>query len=274
MDRHHDPTTTKRNCISLQPGQSTIEWPLGRFPQTPTSTNLNGSIGQEASHGDNQDQLYNNPTSNPDMTTPYAFREPNLSSPSLTLPRSDPIPRPYDARKRTLYSVPLFLEDAHHTTDNQEQLWAINPLESLENNSPVAAPGPSKPLPPLPLSKRSSGETSQTSISTQPTSTEVSPLSADFTTATTDQSRKTRGVSKCRLCASEFNGSFQDRKGNLKRHIHYLRYCHGREKFKCPINGCTKEYRRPDNLVKYRRIVHEDVPPLRRSNAHKVRRSI
>ncbi|KAI4246245.1 MAG: hypothetical protein L6R42_009964 [Xanthoria sp. 1 TBL-2021] len=300
MDRHHDPTTTKRNCVSLQSGQSTNEWPLGRFLQTPTSTNQNKSIGQETSHGDHQDQLYNNPTSNPDMTTPYAFREPNLSSPSLTLPRSDPIPRLYDAGKRTLYPVPLFSEDAHHTTDHQEQLWAISPLGSLKNNFtssssivsplssdgaqgahadearlspliPVAAPSPSKPLPPLPLSKRSSGETSQTSTSTQPTSTEVSPVSADFTTASTDQSRKTRGVSKCLQCATEFNGSFQDRKANLKRHI---QYCHGRpEKFKCPINGCTKEYSRPDNLMKHRRIVHEDVLPLRRSNAHKVRRS-
>ncbi|KAL8660200.1 MAG: hypothetical protein Q9226_000001 [Calogaya cf. arnoldii] len=300
-DRHLDPMTTKRNCVSLQPGQRSIGWPLNGFPQAPTTMNCNRSMGQETAHGDYVDQFYNDPTSKLGMITPYAFWEPDLSS-SLTLPRSDLIPGPYGARKRTLCPVPLFSEDEHHKTDNQEQLWLMSPLGSQENDFtsssivsplssdgaqaafethfdegqpspliPVAAPGPSKPLPPLPLSNRSSGETSQTSPSTQPTSTEVSPVSADFTTSTTNQSRKARGVSNCLQCGTEFNGSFQDRKANLKRHV---QYCHGRqEKFKCPINGCTKEYSRPDNLMKHRRFVHEDVLPLRRSNAHKVRRS-
>ncbi|KAI4109589.1 MAG: hypothetical protein LQ339_001702 [Xanthoria mediterranea] len=301
--RHYDPTTTKRNCVSvsLQPGQRTVEWPLGSFPQTPTSTNRNRLIGQETPHGDFQDQSYNNHTNNQGMITPYAFRELNLSSPSLALPRSDPTPGPYDARKRTLYPVSLFSEDAHHTTDNQEQLWSISSLGSLENDfinsswrvSPLSSVGAQEarvdeswlsPLIPVAaLSNRSSGEISQTNPSTQPTSTEVSPVSAeftatstevspvsaDFTAATTAQSRTAKGVSKCPHCETPFKGSLQDRKGNLKRHI---KYCHGDEKFKCHI--CTTEYSRPDNLLKHRRTVHENAFPLRRSNAHKVRRSL
>ena len=310
--RHYDPTTTKRNCVSvsLQPGQRTILSPLGPFPQTPTFTNSNSLIGQETPHGDFQHQSYNNHTNNQGMITPYVFREPNLSSPSLALPRSDPMPGPYDARKRTWDPVPLSSEDAHHTTDNQEQLWSMSPLGSLENNSinsswtvsqlssdgaqearvgeswlsplmPVAAPSPSKPLPPLPLSNRSSGDMSQTNPSTQPTSTkvspvsaeftatstEVSPVSADFTAATTAQSRTAQGVSKCPQCPAEFTGTYQD--GNLKRHI---KYSHGDQKFKCTI--CTTECSRPDNLMKHRRTVHENAFPLRRSNARKVRRSL
>lgn len=306
--RHYDPTTTKRNCVSvsLQPGQRAIEWPLVSFPQTPRL------IGQETPHRGVQDQSYNNHTNNQGMITPFAFREPNLSSPSPALPRSDPMPGPYDARKRTLYPVPLSSEDAHHTTDNQEQLWSMSPLGSLENNFmnsswtvsqlssdgaqearvgeawlspliPVAAPSPSKPLPPLPSSNRCSGEFSQSNPSTQPTSTEVSPVSAeftatstevsavsaDFTAATTAQSRKAKGVSKCPYCEALFKGTYQDRKSNLNRHI---RYSHGDEKFKCPI--CTTELSRPDNLLKHRRTVHGNGLPVRRSNAHKVRRSL
>lgn len=310
--RHYDPTTTKRNCVSLQPGQMTIEWPLGPFPRTPTSTNRNRLIGQEPPYEGFQNQSYNNHTNNQAMITPYAFREPNLSSPSPALPRSDPMPGTYDARKRTWDSVPFSSEDAHHTTDNQEQLWPISPLGSLENNSinsswtvsqlssdgaqearvgeswlspliPVAAPSPSKPLPPLLLSNRSSGDISQTNPSTQPTSTEVSPVSAeftatstevspvsaDFTAATTAQSRTAKGVSKCPQCETLFKGSDQDRKGNLKRHI---KYYHGNEKFKCPL--CTTEFSRPDNLLKHRRTVHQNAFPLRRSNAQRVRRSL
>ena len=304
--RHYDPTTTKRNCVSvsLQPGQRTILSPLGSFPQTPRL------IGQGTPHRGFQDQSYNNHTNNQGMITPFAFSEPNLSSPSLALPRSDPMPGPYNTRKRPLYSVPLSSEDAYQATDNQEQLWSMSPPGSLENNftnlswtvsqlssdgaqearvnepqlSPsisVAAPGPSMPLPPLPSSNRCSGEFSQTNPSTQPTSTEVSPVSAeftatstevspvsaDFTAATTPQSRTAKGVSKCPHCEAPFKGNFQE--GNLKRHI---KYSHGDQKFKCPI--CTTECSRPDNLMKHRRTVHENAFPLRRSNARKVRRSL
>ena len=323
--RHYDPTMTKRNCVcvSLQPGQRPIDWPLGSFPQTPTSNNRNRLIGQETPHGGLQEHSYNNHANNQAMITPYAFREPNLSSPSPALPRSDPMLGPYNARKRTWDSVPLSFEDAHHTTDNQEQLWPISPLGSLENHSitsswtvlqlpsdgaqearvgeawlsplvPVAAPSPSKPLP---SSNRCSGELSQKNPSTQPTSTEVSPVSAEFTAtstevspvsaeftatstevspvsadptaATTTQSRTAKGVSKCHHCEAPFKGTFQDRKGNLKRHI---KTCHGDQKYKCSI--CTTECSRSDNLLKHRRTKHGDGLPLRRSNAHKVRRSL
>ena len=272
---HYDPTTTQKYCVSLQPGQRTIESPLGRFHQAPTSTIRNRSIGQETPLGDFQDQLYNNQTSIPGMAMPYAFREPNLSSPSLALARYYPIPGPHDAGKRPLYPVPLSSEDAHHTTDIQEQLRAISPLGSLEANfisssrtvSPLLLPDGA--LPPLPLSNRSSGDVSQTNPSTQPTSTEVSPVSADFTAATTAQSRKAKGISKCPYCEALFKGTYQDRKSNLNRHI---RYSHGDEKFKCPI--CATECSRPDNLLKHRRTVHGDGLLVRRSNAHKVRRSL
>ncbi|KAL8854752.1 MAG: hypothetical protein Q9221_000535 [Calogaya cf. arnoldii] len=132
-DRHLDPMTTKRNWVSLRPGPISIGWHLNGFTQTPTSMNCNRSMGQETAHGDYVDQLYNDPTSKIGMITPYAFGEPDLSS-SLILSRADPIPGPYGARKRTLCPAPLFSEDEHHKTDNQEQLWLMSPLGSQEND--------------------------------------------------------------------------------------------------------------------------------------------
>ncbi|KAL8668397.1 MAG: hypothetical protein Q9168_006973 [Polycauliona sp. 1 TL-2023] len=127
-------------------------------------------------------------------------------------------------------------------------------------------------------SNRSSAKTSVSSSTTAITPTDGSPVSlkqSSFQDTTGTSKSKATGISHCPDCLRAFTGSFQDRKQNLKRHSEFN--CPARdgprERFGCSINGCTKEYSRPDNLAKHRQKQHQAVPALQRSNAHKVRRN-
>ncbi|KAL8679379.1 MAG: hypothetical protein Q9186_004345 [Xanthomendoza sp. 1 TL-2023] len=107
------------------------------------------------------------------------------------------------------------------------------------------------------------------SNSTQATSTEVSPVSPStapsFQPTATSQTLDEPDVTKCPKCSKLFHGTLSDRKSNLHRH---LQYCHGQGKrFKCPTDGCKKDYSRPDNVIKHRRDIHQGLPALQRSNA-------
>ncbi|KAL8709402.1 MAG: hypothetical protein Q9220_005785 [cf. Caloplaca sp. 1 TL-2023] len=157
--------------------------------------------------------------------------------------------------------------DAHR--EDRYQLTAILPASTSTEklSSPLSSPCQSMSSD----NRTSIGESNGTGP-TPPTSTEVSPLSTSaqstFSTVSPSQSSQVRGVTQCPACPTEFTGSFQDRRSNLKRHV---RYCHGRETFRCPTSGCNKEYSRPDNLTKHRRTVHQDNLKPQRTDAHQVR---
>lgn len=108
------------------------------------------------------------------------------------------------------------------------------------------------------------------SNATPPTSAETSPTSPGIPPTFHPQRINIPNSSQCPRCNTVFTGSFQNRRSNLKRHAKYKH--DQQEKFKCPTEGCKKECSRPDNLLKHRRVEHQHVQGLKRSNAHKVRR--
>ncbi|KAL8946802.1 MAG: hypothetical protein Q9222_006850 [Ikaeria aurantiellina] len=164
------------------------------------------------------------------------------------------------------------LVDYETIEDHQDQYQyaAAPPASTPAEQSSTSLSSPSQSM--SSSHRTSTGESNRTGP-TPPTSTEVSPLSnsaqSTFATFLPPQPSQIRGITQCPECPTEFTGSFQDRRSNLKRHI---KYCHGQQgKFRCP--GCSKEYSRPDNLTKHRRTVHQDIPKPQRSNAHRARRS-
>ena len=83
---------------------------------------------------------------------------------------------------------------------------------------------------------------------------------------------KLPGREQCSKCRTEFNGSSQDRKHNMKRHLQFACPARAgpRKDFECSTHGCNKRYSRPDNLAKHCQKEHQGVPALQRSNAQTV----
>ena len=131
----------------------------------------------------------------------------------------------------------------YHAHRNNESY----PISSEESSSP---PGSSS------SSDKSFTKTSVSSSSSVPTPTEGYPVAS-----WKQQSSKTMGTSRCPKCMTEFTGSFQDRKQNMKRHWRRSCAAHDgpRERFKCSADGCKKDYSRLDNLAKHCQKEHQGV---------------
>ncbi|KAL8749378.1 MAG: hypothetical protein Q9184_006831 [Pyrenodesmia sp. 2 TL-2023] len=159
------------------------------------------------------------------------------------------------------------------TSKGRDQLASEKPLPHLPNAS-LEDEGPSTSPTDSTISARKDSDRASTSSNntTLATSAGTSPIllgmPPTFHAKACPQFSKPPETSKCLSCDTEFTGSFQDRRSNLKRHV---KYKHGKqEKVRCPYEGCNKVYLRPDNLLKHRRAEHEHTQPLKRSNAHKV----
>lgn len=303
---HNASLLTKTYSLGLQPNEEISGWPLSRYPWCPDallSTDCDGTLDRSASHCNYQESRYTAPMSHSNMTLFNSPKGMCLSTPNGSLSRRITITEPYDASEQSSQLTPVVSQEAYQSNEGHQQTWSTSPVTSSGNPrsetvSPLSPDGarevrathgkhkPFSPVTPLASpsspnslmsSYRNSAQSNQTKTSTPPTSTEVSPVSAgtqpSFPTNAASQVSKTRGVSRCPECTSEspteFHGSYQDRRSNLKRHI---QYCHNQQRFKCPTDGCNKDYSRPDNLTKHRRATHQDGLPLQRSNAHKVRR--
>lgn len=213
------------------------------------------------------------PTSNSDSNR--SMREDqcrSLCSPDTVGPGTD-TQAPDEFKPYTLPSPPV-LDEVH--TFNGQCYSGTPPVSSLSERYSLPT---SSPLTSTTTSNRLSTRSSNISDTTQVTSPEASPVSSSnqesFEFTVTPQTSNSQDGLKCPQCPpnnpAQFTGSLQDRKSNLNRH---LRYCHGEGgRFKCPADGCNKDYGRPDNLKSHRRSMHQDVPP-KRSNASRKRRTV
>ncbi|KAL8784255.1 MAG: hypothetical protein Q9213_004077 [Squamulea squamosa] len=159
------------------------------------------------------------------------------------------------------------------TVSPMSSIGACRSRQKHGNHGQSPAMGLRSPSPPG-TSSSSDGSSTKTRVfssSTLPTSVEVSPVASQSLSRNTANFRdtKTKGTSHCPECSTEFRGSNQDRKQNMKRHREYN--CSARlgprERFKCPIEGCGRDYTRPDNLTKHQRQMHQGLPALQRSGA-------
>lgn len=173
----------------------------------------------------------------------------------------------------TLPSPPVS-DEVHRL--NGQCYSGTQPVASLSERYSLST---SSPLTSKSTSNRDSTRSNNISDTTQVTSPEASPVSPSdqesFEFTVTPQTSNSQESLKCPECSpknpAHFTGSLPDQRSNLNRHI---LYCHGEgEKFKCPADGCNKEFSRPDNLKSHRRKVHKDVSP-KRSNARRKRRTV
>ena len=181
---------------------------------------------------------------------------------------------PYAVQHQTSDSSDLGLGSFREIQERQGQALLGSSQASYPVSSQQMSIPPFSPTNSTLSSGKRSGRLSGSSDDTQPTSAETSPvLQGPVSTLQSNartQQVNVRGTSQCPSCLTQFTGCYQDRQSNLKRHVKYT--CTQQEKLKCPTEGCNREYKRPDNLLKHRRTKHDIGQQLKRSNALKVKR--
>ncbi|KAI4260196.1 MAG: hypothetical protein L6R42_004174 [Xanthoria sp. 1 TBL-2021] len=187
-----------------------------------------------------------------------------------TSPISPPAPSDSTTSPSSLILSPLSSKGKrglHQINSNHGQTSLMTPHGSFSPPSSSSS------------SDRSSDKTSVLSSGTAPTPTEGSPMASRKQSAFQDTARlqnpKTIGEGQCPDCLEKFKGKSQDRKHNTKRHQAYA--CPARqgprERFGCEIEGCNKDYSRPDILATHRQKEHPVAPARLHSHAHKVTRN-